>query len=74
MGPGGSAPPEPSLPPKFTDIKAILDEDVSVGSFVNVVGVVKDWRLPMPTSRAGELHLFAVSIRSRFSITLTLTH
>lgn len=62
MGPGGSAQPEPSLPPKFTDIKAILDEDVSVGSFVNVVGVVKDCRLPMATSRTGELYLFAVSI------------
>ncbi|KAK3299145.1 uncharacterized protein B0H64DRAFT_472321 [Chaetomium fimeti] len=51
VGLGGAAPPEPSLPPKFTNIRAILDEDVPVGSFVNVIGVVKDCRLPMPTSR-----------------------
>ncbi|KAH6636777.1 hypothetical protein F5144DRAFT_194891 [Chaetomium tenue] len=48
-GPGGSTPSEPSLPPKFIHLKTILEEDVSLGSLVNVVGVVKDWRLPTPT-------------------------
>ncbi|EAQ90747.1 hypothetical protein CHGG_02682 [Chaetomium globosum CBS 148.51] len=48
-GLGGSTPSEPSLPPKFINLQAILEEDVSLGSLVNVVGVVKDWRLPIPT-------------------------
>ncbi|KAH6854346.1 hypothetical protein B0I37DRAFT_336231 [Chaetomium sp. MPI-CAGE-AT-0009] len=52
VGLGGTAPPEPSLPPKFTNIRAILDDAVSVGSFVNVIGVVKDCRLPVPTKGA----------------------
>ncbi|SPQ22028.1 e42c71ff-b66e-4a2f-9b96-fda8cc3d8f9f [Thermothielavioides terrestris] len=43
-------PPEPSLPPKFTKIRAVLDEQVSPGGFVNVIGLVKDCQLPIPTS------------------------
>lgn len=69
-GLGGSTPSEPSLPPKFINLQAILEEDVSLGSLVNVVGVVKDWRLPIPTGGTGELHLFAVPIQSRLSNTL----
>ncbi|KAK4104149.1 hypothetical protein N658DRAFT_493648 [Parathielavia hyrcaniae] len=41
---------EPSLPPNYTEIRAIEDEEVSPGSFVHVIGVVKDCRLPIPTS------------------------
>ena len=59
---GGAAPPEPSLPPNCTEIKAILDENVFPGSFVNVIGVVKDCRLPIPTSGTGELLLSPASL------------
>ncbi|KAK4041807.1 hypothetical protein C8A01DRAFT_14535 [Parachaetomium inaequale] len=47
---GGAGQPEPSLPPNYTEIKALLDENVSPGNFVNVIGVVKDCRLPIATS------------------------
>jgi hypothetical protein len=51
---GGAAPPEPSLPPNYTEIKTILDEELSPGRMVTVVGVVKDCRLPIPTGGTGE--------------------
>ena len=41
----------PKLPPKFTEIRSIIGEQVSPGSFVNVVGVVKDWQMPLKTCR-----------------------
>jgi hypothetical protein len=41
-----------------------LDENVSPGSFVNVIGVVKDCRLPIATSGTGELQLSTVSFIS----------
>ncbi|KAL2171012.1 hypothetical protein VTG60DRAFT_4027 [Thermothelomyces hinnuleus] len=46
----GAAPPEPSIPPSFVQIRPILDEVVSPGGLVNVIGVVKDCRLPIPTN------------------------
>ncbi|KAK4122427.1 hypothetical protein N657DRAFT_691674 [Parathielavia appendiculata] len=46
----GTGPPEPSLPPNYTELRVIHDEEVSPGSFVNVIGVVQDCRLPIPTS------------------------
>ncbi|KAL2017574.1 hypothetical protein VTK56DRAFT_1947 [Thermocarpiscus australiensis] len=45
-------PTEASLPSNFTDIRAILDENVHPGSMVNVIGVVKDYRAPIPTNGA----------------------
>ena len=41
------------LPSSFTEMRAILDERVSPGSFVNVVGLVKDCQLPVPTNGKG---------------------
>ncbi|KAL2148779.1 hypothetical protein VTH82DRAFT_1926 [Thermothelomyces myriococcoides] len=46
---GGAASPEPAVPPNFVQIKPILDEEVSPGDLVNIIGVVKDCRLPIPT-------------------------
>jgi len=49
----------PNLPAGFTEIDAILrDDEVSAGSFVNVIGLVTDYRLPMPTTGKGLLLLF----------------
>lgn len=45
---------ELSLPPNFTEIRAILDGQLSPGSMVNVVGLVIDFRLPTATKGAGE--------------------
>ncbi|KAK0719820.1 hypothetical protein B0H67DRAFT_574308 [Lasiosphaeris hirsuta] len=44
-----SAPPPPELPPRFTEIRSIIEERVSAGSFIDVVGMVKDCRLPIST-------------------------
>ncbi|KAK3325692.1 hypothetical protein B0H66DRAFT_637089 [Apodospora peruviana] len=41
----------PSLPADFMEIKSVLDEEGSVGNMVNVVGLIKDCRLPMPTRK-----------------------
>ncbi|KAL2160629.1 hypothetical protein VTH06DRAFT_1317 [Thermothelomyces fergusii] len=49
-GAEGAAPPEPPIPPKFVQIRPVLNEAVSPGGLVNVIGVVKDCRLPIPTS------------------------
>lgn len=51
----GASQPEPKLPSNFTEIRAIVDGDVSPGSIVNVMGLVKDCQLPIATSGAGEL-------------------
>ncbi|KAL2258545.1 hypothetical protein VTK26DRAFT_8111 [Humicola hyalothermophila] len=40
---------EPPLPSNFTEIRAIIEEHVSPGSFVNVMGLVKDLQLPVAT-------------------------
>ncbi|KAK4219473.1 hypothetical protein QBC37DRAFT_410121 [Rhypophila decipiens] len=45
-GGGGVA----SLPPKFTELRQILDESVTKGTLINVIGMVKDCRLPIKTS------------------------
>jgi hypothetical protein len=50
----GSAPSEPSLPPGYKPLKEIHEEEVSPGSLVNVIGVVKDCQLPIPTKGTGE--------------------
>ncbi|KAI1464499.1 uncharacterized protein F4812DRAFT_442385 [Daldinia caldariorum] len=43
--------PKPGTPPPgFRLIRDILDEGIPVGKFVNVVGLVKDRRLPIQTS------------------------
>ncbi|KAK3359943.1 hypothetical protein B0T25DRAFT_115031 [Lasiosphaeria hispida] len=47
-----SAPPPPELPSGFTEICNIIKQRVSPASFINVVGMVKDCRLPMPTRGA----------------------
>ncbi|KAG7288706.1 hypothetical protein NEMBOFW57_005062 [Staphylotrichum longicolle] len=44
-----AAPPEPSLPKNYTELRAILEGSVTQGQFINVIGVVKDCRLPIPT-------------------------
>ena len=54
---GAPPPPDPALPSIYTDFRALLDEKVSPGRFVNVIGVVKDCRLPVPTGGTGELKL-----------------
>lgn len=42
--------PVPALPKGFVSIQAVLDEeDVKPGTMVNLVGIVKDCRLPIPT-------------------------
>jgi hypothetical protein len=41
------------LPSGYTCIDDILDEKVSVGKFVNVMGLVKDYQVPIPTKGAG---------------------
>jgi protection-of-telomeres protein 1 len=48
---GDAAPPP--LPPRFTTIKDILDGDIKAGSFVNVIGVVKECQLPVATAGKG---------------------
>ncbi|KAL2139251.1 hypothetical protein VTI28DRAFT_5462 [Corynascus sepedonium] len=47
---GGAEQLEPPLPPKFVQIRPILDESVPPGRLINIIGVVKDWRLPIPTT------------------------
>ncbi|KAK4242548.1 hypothetical protein C8A03DRAFT_11268 [Achaetomium macrosporum] len=42
-------PPELPLPAKFTEIRAILDERVPPGRLVNIIGLVKDWQVPIAT-------------------------
>ncbi|KAL2129446.1 hypothetical protein VTI74DRAFT_7802 [Chaetomium olivicolor] len=68
-GPYRSAAPRPpsdqQLPAKFTDIRTVLDERLSPGSFINVIGLVKDCQLPIPTRKDDykcTLKLFDVSI------------
>ncbi|KAL8418626.1 hypothetical protein RB594_002012 [Gaeumannomyces avenae] len=47
MNPG---PVLPALPKGFVSVQAVLDEEgVGPGSLVNLVGIVKDCRLPVPT-------------------------
>ena len=54
----GPAPPqEPLFPSNFTELRAILDENVSPGSILNVMGLVKDCQLPIQTRGSGELNL-----------------
>lgn len=49
----------PNLPAGFTEIDAILrDDEVAAGSFVNIIGLVTDYRLPMPTPGKGLLFSF----------------
>ncbi|KAK4150252.1 hypothetical protein C8A00DRAFT_46309 [Chaetomidium leptoderma] len=60
-------PPDPSLPPNYTEIRAILDETVPPGRLVCVIGVVKDCRLPIPTSgtdHKSTLTLYDLSIEN----------
>jgi hypothetical protein len=46
------------LPKGFTSIRDILDEkNARPGTLTNVCGIVKDFRLPMPTAKTGELNL-----------------
>ena len=47
---------EMPLPPKgnFTKIRPILDEVVKANVFVNVVGVIRDYRPPMRSKGSGE--------------------
>ncbi|GAB1314037.1 Protection of telomeres protein 1 [Madurella fahalii] len=42
-------PAEPPLPPNFTEIRAILDGQLAPGAMANVIGLVKDCRLPTAT-------------------------
>ncbi|KXX76520.1 Protection of telomeres protein 1 [Madurella mycetomatis] len=43
-------PTEPSLPSRFTEIRAILEGRLASGSLTNVIGLVKDCRLPTATN------------------------
>ena len=46
-----------SLPPGFVTVKDILNgEKVRERSRVNVVGIVTDFRVPVPTNGAGKHH------------------
>jgi hypothetical protein len=50
-----AAPPEPSLPKNCTELRAIAEESITQGRFVDIIGLVKDCRLPIPTNGSGEL-------------------
>ena len=50
-----AAPPEPSLPKNYTELRAIAEESVTQGRFVDIIGLVKDCRLPIATNGSGEL-------------------
>lgn len=44
----------PQYPKGFTPIRSLLDGTVTSGALVNIVGVVKDYRLPISTKGLGE--------------------
>lgn len=45
---------DPALPKGFVCIRAVLDEEgVKAGNMVNLAGIVKDCRLPIPTKGSG---------------------
>lgn len=50
-----SANAAPSLPTGYVTIREILDGKVTLRNTVNVVGVVTDFRVPIPTRRAGKI-------------------
>jgi hypothetical protein len=54
-------PLEPPLPAKFIELRAFPDEKVQPGKFVNIIGLVKDWRCPVPTCR-GEFKRCSVKV------------
>lgn len=43
------------LPSGYTNIEDILAEKVPLGKLVNVMGLVKDYQVPIPTTGTGEL-------------------
>jgi hypothetical protein len=51
------------LPKGFVSISDITEEKVKVGSLVNVIGLVKDYRAPIETSGRGRpLHPVTVQL------------
>ncbi|KAJ4306258.1 hypothetical protein N0V88_001056 [Collariella sp. IMI 366227] len=56
--PPASANQDQELPPEFSDIKAVLDEKVPPGKFINVIGLVKDCQLPIPTIKQVLCNIF----------------
>lgn len=44
----------PRLPKSLTTIRDLLDGKIPSGKYVSIVGVVKDYRLPLPTKGTGE--------------------
>ncbi|KAK4138029.1 hypothetical protein BT67DRAFT_370973 [Trichocladium antarcticum] len=58
---------EPPLPSNFTGLGAIIDADSAVGSMVNVMGLVADYQLPIPTKSKDHkctLKLYDLSIEN----------
>ncbi|KAI0400564.1 hypothetical protein F4802DRAFT_619750 [Xylaria palmicola] len=55
--------PRRGLPSGYTSIRDILDGGVSTGRLVSVIGLVKDYRVPIPTK--GTDHKCAITIYDR---------
>ncbi|KAK3903318.1 hypothetical protein C8A05DRAFT_14714 [Staphylotrichum tortipilum] len=63
---GSPAPPDRPLPAACTALRAIFDDEATAGSFVNVIGLVKDCQLPIPTNGSdykASFELFDLSIQ-----------
>lgn len=43
-----------ALPRGFISIRELLDDNHGLGQTVSVIGVVKDYKLPIPTKGSGE--------------------
>lgn len=44
----------PRFPKGFITIRDLLDSKIVSGKYVSIVGVVKDYRLPLPTKGSGK--------------------
>ncbi|KAL7949095.1 hypothetical protein V8C42DRAFT_313274 [Trichoderma barbatum] len=65
-----------SLPNGFISVREILDHKRGVGNLLNVIGVVKDFRAPVPTRRSDwkcEIRLYDGSVEDDSSDSLTIS-
>lgn len=74
----------PRFPKGFTTIRDLLDGAVASGRYVSIVGVVKDYRLPLPTKGTGKFNTILkfisgvnetgtdISLHKDYKCTLTL--
>jgi len=61
----------PSLPASFVEIRDIDGEQVATGKLIDVMGLVKDLRLPIATAGAGELACDRIGNRASTYSTLS---